>query len=394
MKKGRSAKTNRQKSSPSLEKVRLAKADPVSLLGDRPVRELWNEHVNRKNGKKTRNHDEILPSNGSTPELEHIRKEISDADDSNYPGTPSPVQEPVQIQDLEQEKQKLSKENRELGHAAAELRQQLEEVRIINEKNINKLREEIESAHQSYHELLTKINAVGISEIDLKHVMPGKELEREENDLGAASSSLFTIRMYNTSEGIIGVLHHPVDRAKLSIRGVDGDAISSFISRHISKSAEEAHKKKETELLDQVVTETEINSTEGENTQSEEDTLEIGFKQNQAELPDGMPLLWKSAFKIKVTLKIPELSERAGIPTNLSFCSLWLGLRKADTGGFFLQESRALKLTPKSPDLHTELSFKGLEKGEYVVNCRATLPYLSRMLKKKIEFSVAEVLAD
>ncbi|HNY91507.1 MAG TPA: hypothetical protein PKM23_08260 [bacterium] len=392
MKKGRSAKTNRQKSSPSLEKRRLAKADPVSLLGDRPVRELWNEHVNRKNGKKSSNHDEILPYNGSTPELEHIRKEISDVDDSDNTGTSNLVQEPIQIKDLEQEKQRLIKENRELSYAAAELRKQLEEVRIKNDKNLNKLREEIENAHQNYHELLTKINAVGISEIDLKHVLPGKELEREENDLGAASSSLFTIRMYNTSEGVIGILHHPVDRAKLSIRGVDGDAISSFISRHISRSIEEAHINEGKVMPDQVITEVESDSQEEENTPPEGDTLEIGFRQNQTELPKGMPVLWKSAFKIKVTLKIPELSKRVGIPTNLSFCSLWLGLRKADSGGYFLQESRALKLTPRSPDLHTELSFKGLEKGDYIVSCRATLPFLSRMLRGNAEFAVAEVL--
>jgi len=348
--------------------------------------------VNRKNGKKSSNHDEILPYNGSTPELEHIRKEISDVDDSDNTGTSNLVQEPIQIKDLEQEKQRLIKENRELSYAAAELRKQLEEVRIKNDKNLNKLREEIENAHQNYHELLTKINAVGISEIDLKHVLPGKELEREENDLGAASSSLFTIRMYNTSEGVIGILHHPVDRAKLSIRGVDGDAISSFISRHISRSIEEAHINEGKVMPDQVITEVESDSQEEENTPPEGDTLEIGFRQNQTELPKGMPVLWKSAFKIKVTLKIPELSKRVGIPTNLSFCSLWLGLRKADSGGYFLQESRALKLTPRSPDLHTELSFKGLEKGDYIVSCRATLPFLSRMLRGNAEFAVAEVL--
>ena len=79
---------------------------------------------------------------------------------------------------------------------------------------------------------------------------------------------------------------------------VDGYVGNGGRFMHRTKESEEL------EMLDQVVTETEINSTEGENTQSEEDTLEIGFKQNQAELLDkvhGMRFQFQAVFFGEVT---------------------------------------------------------------------------------------------
>jgi hypothetical protein len=278
-----------------------------------------------------------------------------------------------QMVQLDQEMQHLKTLNEELSKTATELQKK---YAVKMEQN--------HTLEDKYHELVKEIEAFGISETDLDQIPKIREPAQKTDETNHMSSSLFTIRIYKRLEGLTGIIHHPYSRDKLNFRGPDGHAISAFIKRHFSWPIEqETYAQAKTGT---VPTEKHQKVLELKNKETL-DTLSLVFVQSDKSKTDPA-LEARQAFSIEANINIPELLSQSAISEHLSFCSLWIGIRRFKKGGYLLQESHSIKLHPKTANFSCRTVFQGLEAGKYFLMYRFNIPLYSRMISKSIQISM------
>jgi len=382
-----------------MKKSQLTKSDKSNSISKSELEDLVTALENELSAKNhiiqglTNRLDKYEPEK-NTPTAEEATSLTAGARTKTQSSSLEPAGHPADIEqalkDLQQHKEKidvLTKEFENLKIANGKLDAEKNHF----EKELRDKEEQFQATEKRYDVLMKKMQECNISMADLNHIPPeGKQTVKNSN-ASEMTSSLFTIRIYKTSEGFTGIIHHPISHDRLNFRPVDGKAISSFISSHVSSLQGQAvaAQKVESDVESKSAPIVE-KSIQPINKSDQAEPLKLVFKQNDKECSTERPILSKKTFSIELYLHIPEMAERTGLPNCLSHCSLWLAIRKSSDRGYVHQASQALKLIPQKPDIKSVMAIKGLEAGTYTLSYRITIPLIFKTLQKSILITVVE----